>query len=85
MLVLEMSRERAKEARPLDKAPESQTMPPEPEDNQEFRMECLRRCLDQLSPENRNLILHYYQGEKDEKIKNRKGLMQVFGVATTNS
>jgi len=80
MLVLEMSRERAKEARPLDKAPEPQTMPPEPGDDQEFRMECLRRCLDQLAPDNRNLILHYYQGEKDEKIKNRKGLMQVFGV-----
>ncbi len=80
MLVLEMSRERAKEARPLDKAPEPQTMLPEPGDDQEFRMECLRRCLDQLSPENRNLILHYYQGEKDDKIKNRKGLMQVFGL-----
>ena len=43
-------------------------------------MECLRRCLEQLPPENRKLILHYYQGEKDEKIKNRKGLMEVFGV-----
>jgi DNA-directed RNA polymerase specialized sigma24 family protein len=80
MLVLEMSRERSKEARPLDKAPEPQTMAPEPQDDREFRMECLRRCLDQLSPDNRNLILHYYQGEKDEKIKNRKGLMQLFGV-----
>jgi len=80
MLVLEMSRERSKEARPLDKAPEPQTMAPEPQDDREFRMECLRRCLDQLSTDNRNLILHYYQGEKDEKIKNRKGLMQLFGV-----
>jgi len=80
MLVLEMSRERTKEARPLDKAPEPQTMAPEPQDDREFRMECLRRCLDQLSTDNRNLILHYYQGEQDEKIKNRKGLMQLFGV-----
>jgi len=80
MLVLEMGRERAKEARPLDKAPEPQTMTAEPASGQEFRMQCLQRCLDQLSPENRKLILHYYQGEKDEKIKNRKGLMQVFGV-----
>jgi DNA-directed RNA polymerase specialized sigma24 family protein len=43
-------------------------------------MECLRRCLDQLSADNRNLILHYYQGDKDEKIKTRKGLTQMFGV-----
>jgi len=80
MLVLEMSRERGKEARPLDNAPEPQTMPPEPEGDAELRMECLRRCLDELSTDNRKLILHYYQGEKDEKIKNRKGLMEVFGV-----
>jgi len=80
MLVLEMSRERAKDARPLDKAPEPQTMPPELAGDQELRMECLQRCLDQLSAENRRLILHYYQGEKNEKIKNRKGLLQVFGV-----
>jgi DNA-directed RNA polymerase specialized sigma24 family protein len=77
MLLLEMSRERAKEAS-LDKAPEPQAH--QPDDDQEFRMECLRRCLEQLPPENRKLILHYYQGEKDEKIKNRKGLMEVFGV-----
>jgi len=80
MLVLEMSRERAKEARPLEKAPEPHTMPPEPGQDQEFHMECLRRCLEQLPPENRNLILHYYQGDKNEKIKTRKGLLQTLGV-----
>src|SRR5262245_59839787 len=80
MLLLEMSRERAKEARPLDEAPEPQTSSPEPAGDPEFRMECLQSCLDQLSAENRKLILHYYQGEKHQKIKNRKGLMQIFGV-----
>ena len=80
MLVLEMSRERGKEARPLDKAPEPQIIPAEPEGDAELRMECLRRCLDELSPDNRNLILHYYQGEKDEKIKKRKELTRMFGV-----
>src|SRR5262245_41147908 len=79
MLVLEMSRERAKEPRPLDNAPEPHASP-EPLGDPEFRMECLQRCLGQLSAENRKLILHYYQGEKDEKIKNRKGLMEIFGV-----
>ena len=80
MLLLEMSREQTKEARPLDNAPEPQTPPVEPAIDPEFRMDCLRRCLDQLSPDNRNLILHYYQGDKDQKIKNRKGLTQMFGV-----
>lgn len=80
MMLREMSRDRAKEARPLDEAPEPRSLPAEPEDDAEPRVDCLRRCLDQLSPENRNLILHYYQGEKGEKIKNRKGLLQMFGL-----
>src|SRR5262245_53404168 len=75
MLALDMTRERAKEAPPLDKAPEPQSMPAEREDDQEFRMECLRRCRDELSPEHRKLSRHYCQGEKDEKIKRRNGLM----------
>ena len=55
-------------------------MPPEPEDDPEHRVDCLRRCLEQLSPENRDLILNYYQGDKGEKIKNRKGLIERLGI-----
>jgi len=80
MLVLEMGRDKAKEARPLEKAPEPYTMPPETDRDQEHHMECLRRCLDQLPTENRTLILHYYQGDKDAKIKSRKGLSNILGV-----
>ena len=43
-------------------------------------MDCLRRCLDELPPENRTLILHYYQGDKDAKIKARKGLSKILGL-----
>jgi DNA-directed RNA polymerase specialized sigma24 family protein len=46
----------------------------------EGRIECLRRCLGQLSAENRYLILTYYQGEKGDKIKNRNGLTQILGI-----
>ena len=35
----------------------------------------------QLSPETRNLILHYYQGDKGDKIRNRKGLIELFGIS----
>jgi DNA-directed RNA polymerase specialized sigma24 family protein len=79
MLVREMGREHAR-ALPLDTAPEPRVLPAEPEGGQEARVECLRRCLSQLSPENRDLILSYYQGDKGEKIKNRKGLTQLFGI-----
>lgn len=80
MLLREMSRERDRCARSLDEAPEPRTLPQVPEEDSERRMDCLRRCLVQLSGENRDLILTYYQGDKGEKIKNRKGLTQLFGL-----
>ena len=81
MLLREMMREHDRLARPLDEVPEPQVPPPQAADeSEERRLECLRRCLGQLSPENRDLILHYYQGDKGEKIKNRKGLTQLFGI-----
>jgi DNA-directed RNA polymerase specialized sigma24 family protein len=46
-----------------------------PEDDGESRLNCLRNCLQALSPDNRELILEYYQGEKGEKIENRKKLL----------
>ena len=43
-------------------------------------MACLQRCLTQLSPDNRDLILSYYHGDKGDKVKNRKLLMERFAV-----
>jgi len=80
MLLREMSRDRSREARPLDEAPEPRTLPAEAPDESAAHIECLRRCLAELSPANRDLILNYYQGEKGEKIKNRKSLTEMFGI-----
>ena len=77
---LRLSRERAKDATSLEEVPEQRAVPTEPGDDPELGVECLRRCLAELSPENRDLILSYYKGEKGEKIKNRKGLKELFGV-----
>ena len=52
----------------------------EAEDDGEGRLTCLRNCLQTLSSDNRELILQYYQGEKSEKIKNRKKLMERLGI-----
>jgi hypothetical protein len=49
-------------------------------DDGENRAVCLRGCLQNLSNENRELILQYYQGEKSEKIRNRKWLMERLGI-----
>ncbi len=49
-------------------------------DDAEDRLQCLRNCLQSLSPDNRELILQYYQGEKGEKIQNRKKLLDRLGI-----
>src|SRR5215213_9014803 len=51
-----------------------------PEDDDKDRLTCLRSCLQTLSPDNRELILQYYQGEKGEKIENRKNLLERLGI-----
>ena len=74
-LVLEIHKDQEKERRIAAAQPDIQ--PAEREaDELEHREDCLRRCLDQLSPENRQLILQYYDGEKSQKINNRKQLTE---------
>jgi DNA-directed RNA polymerase specialized sigma24 family protein len=51
-----------------------------PADDRDSRLTCLRSCLQTLSPDNRELIIQYYQGEKGEKIENRKKLLARLGV-----
>lgn len=46
-------------------------------DDSESRLTCLRSCLETLSADNR---LQYYQGEKGEKIRNRKKLIERLGI-----
>jgi DNA-directed RNA polymerase specialized sigma24 family protein len=49
-------------------------------DDVESRLKCLNSCLQSLSAGNRELILQYYQGEKGEKIQNRKKLIERLGI-----
>jgi DNA-directed RNA polymerase specialized sigma24 family protein len=72
MLLREMTRERAKEPRPLDEVPEPRTPSEEADDDGQRRVACLKRCLGELSLGNRDLILGYYDGDKGDKIRNRK-------------
>lgn len=81
MLLLEMGRDRAMQARPLDEAPEPHVAPHEPEGDRDRREDCLRLCLGQLPPDDRTLILRYYQGDKGDKIKNRNGLTRTMGIS----
>jgi len=79
MLLLEIYKERAKERGALSEMASSEAAQYEFE-ALEPRVECLGRCLQSLSPDNRELILQYYQGEKGEKIETRKRLTDRFKV-----
>lgn len=48
----------------------------------ERRHACLERCLAGLKPESRALILRFYEGEKGEKIENRKRLAASLNINT---
>lgn len=47
---------------------------------QDARQACFEGCLQTLSPENRELILAYYQDERRQKINNRLALSQRLGL-----
>jgi RNA polymerase sigma factor (sigma-70 family) len=46
--------------------------------------ECLRRCMEQLSARNREMILSYYSGERQLKINLRKELAARLGIKLAN-
>ncbi len=46
----------------------------------ELKHQCLEQCLEQLSPENRELIVAYYGQEKKLKIESRKEMAERLGT-----
>lgn len=62
-----------------------ETVPLHPRDEGESRQhKCFYKCLQRLKPDDRELLLGYYQEEKDEKIKNRRELARSLGITTGN-
>lgn len=46
----------------------------------EARMLCFERCLDELTPQERQTVLGYYEDDRRAKIDNRKSLAERLGV-----
>lgn len=46
----------------------------------ELRHRCLEECLGRLRPDRQSLILRFYEGDGQEKIRNRKQLAEELGV-----
>jgi DNA-directed RNA polymerase specialized sigma24 family protein len=83
LLVLEIIKGRQREQAALNEittTTDAYVHPRAEENDGEGRVECLRQCLDGLSLDNRQLILEYYQGEKGDKIRNRKKLIERLGI-----
>jgi DNA-directed RNA polymerase specialized sigma24 family protein len=80
MLLLEIQRDREKQRRIAAEIRPSET-PSDTSATLERRAHCLTRCLDKLSPGDRDLILSYYQGDKSAKIRNRKQLTERLQLA----
>ena len=80
LLLLEINKGRQREQSALAEIGTAPDVYVPEEDDDESRLTCLRNCLQTLSPDNRELILQYYQGEKGEKIQNRKKLLESLGI-----
>lgn len=67
--------------------PEANTPAPDvtvDDDDDELLDSCLRHCIEKLTANNRQMILRYYRGERDVKIKLRKELAESMGIKLTN-
>lgn len=69
---------------PLEQARDVAASSAEPveEDEDERVYECLRRCMQRLTPDNRQLITAYYLKEKQDKIDSRRELAKSLGIET---
>ncbi len=66
----------------LRRKPAPQPPPPLDEsDEVEREYNCLDRCMQKLPPDNRELVLQYYQQDKQAKIDHRKELASQLGIA----
>jgi DNA-directed RNA polymerase specialized sigma24 family protein len=72
-LLLEIFKKQEREQIGIDELPPLVAQP-ERQDDDEASVLCLRRCLNRLPEESRQLIVLYYQGDKSVKIENRKRL-----------
>lgn len=80
LLVLEILKGRQREQVALTEITNTSSEVVADADDSEQRIGCLRRCLGGLSDENRLLITEYYEGEKGDKIQNRKKLVEKLGI-----
>ena len=58
-----------------------QPNPPDESDDTERLHSCLEKCIESLLPDNRLIVVQYYEEEKQAKIDHRKQLAEQLGIA----
>lgn len=76
-----LHQEYAKSRRRFTELPADLPTPAEPEQDKDRKDQCLEQCMQQLTPENRNLVLEFYRKTKQAKIDYRKKLAQDIGIS----
>jgi DNA-directed RNA polymerase specialized sigma24 family protein len=76
LILLESFKKRAKEEKSLDEFSRSQSEASDREEEGGVAEECLATCLNRLTPENRELVIRYYDGEGAAKAANRRTLIE---------
>lgn len=75
-------RARERQYVPLDEINSPKIAPTQgQEDDLELMHDCLERCLQELSPKNREMIMAYYLRDKQAKIDNRREIAEQAGIA----
>lgn len=75
-----LERRRGPAFTPIDDVPHPVLMANLPKSESHPLHDCFDRCLAEMPEENRSLLLRYYEGERQMKIKNRRRLATTFGL-----
>jgi RNA polymerase sigma factor (sigma-70 family) len=73
-------REYLAKRRPTAELPQDLPQPPRPDADEGREYDCLEQCVQELRPANRDLVLQYYQDNKQAKIDHRKRLADEMGI-----
>jgi DNA-directed RNA polymerase specialized sigma24 family protein len=84
ILVIARNVQSEKDKKQMLPLPEHIDLPAEPVETDEVKElvhDCLDKCLGELDPKNRNLLMDYYQNNRQDKIDFRKNLAKQLGIA----
>jgi DNA-directed RNA polymerase specialized sigma24 family protein len=82
-LCLEINRAEEKKRLALNELPAVINADREERINNQARLDCLQNCLQNLPEEDRSFIVNYYQGERNQKIANRKSLLERLNLSAS--